>query len=85
MTLKQAHYESCKAEGKADEEIARDWEQFEKDFEEWAEEVAATVPEPEETGDAECAVAAREIGLMQAHAETCEDRQYGCPSCPFRK
>jgi len=86
MSLKQAHCESCKAEGLTDAEIEKDWEQFEKDYEAWVEDIEAREAEGEETGGGDrCVAAAREIGLPQAFAETCEDRQHGCPGCPFKK
>lgn len=32
MSLKQSHYESCKAEGLTDEEIEQDWREFEDGY-----------------------------------------------------
>ncbi len=82
--LKEAHYKTCKAEGMTDDQIEKDWESFISDYEEWLDEQDAA-PEPEETGSAKCEAAARSIGLLRAYAETCEDCQYGCPGCPFKK
>lgn len=35
--MKNTHYEWAKSEGMTDEEIAKDWEAFEADYEEWEE------------------------------------------------
>ncbi len=85
MSLKVTHYEYCRASGMTDAEIEKEWEQFEEDFAAWREDVAAREVGAETGGGDRCVAAAREIGLPQVFAETCEDRQHGCPNCPFKR
>jgi hypothetical protein len=80
--LRISHFTHCRAEGMTDDQIEKDWSAFEADYEAWLD--ARPEAEEEVGGGDRCAAAARDIGLPQAFAETCENRQHGCPNCPFR-
>lgn len=92
MGLKEAHERACREQGMTEEQIARDWEAFEAEYNAWLDETRAR--ERAEDEDAEvnpreqarrCVAAARDIGLMESYAESCEGLRYQCPECPFRR